>query len=92
MDSLNNAVITARTLHRQEADLDAALLAATGLGNSGEDIFRRGGPYLQRGVADLVPTAGLLDTYSPEILCTIHNYYDDEPMAYRRSAAVTATR
>jgi len=81
-DSLNNAVITARTLHRQEAELDAALLAATGLGNTGEDIFRRGGPYLQRGTADLVPTAQLLDTYSPELLCTIHNYYDEEPAAY----------
>ena len=81
-DSLNNAVITARTLHRQEAELDAALLAATGLGNTGEDIFRRGGPYLQRGTADLVPTAQLLDTYSPEIFCTIRNYYDEEPAAY----------
>jgi phospholipid/cholesterol/gamma-HCH transport system substrate-binding protein len=78
-DSLNNAVITARTLHRQEADLDAALLAATGLGNTGEDIFRRGGPYLERGIADLLPTAQLLDTYSPEIFCTIRNYYDTEP-------------
>jgi len=82
LDSLNNAVITARTLHRQEAELDAALLAATGLGNTGEDIFRRGGPYLQRGAADLVPTAQLLDTYSPEIFCTIRNYYDEEPAAY----------
>ena len=82
LDSLSNAVITARTLHRQEADLDAALLAATGLGNTGEDIFARGGPYFQRGVADLVPTAQLLDTYSPEIFCTIHNYYDEEPAAY----------
>jgi phospholipid/cholesterol/gamma-HCH transport system substrate-binding protein len=81
-DSLHNAVITARTLHRQEADLDAALLAATGLGNTGEDIFRRGGPYLQRGVADLVPTAQLLDTYSPEIFCMIRNYHDIEPNAY----------
>jgi len=82
LDSLNNAVITARTLHRQEAELDTALLAATGLGNTGEDIFRRGGPYLQRGAADLVPTAQLLDTYSPEIFCTIRNYYDEEPAAY----------
>ncbi|HWF30895.1 MAG TPA: MCE family protein [Mycobacterium sp.] len=81
-DALNNAVITARTLQRQEADLDAALLAAAGLGNTGEDIFRRGGPYFQRGVADLVPTAQLLDTYSPEIFCTIRNYYDEEPAAY----------
>jgi phospholipid/cholesterol/gamma-HCH transport system substrate-binding protein len=81
-DSLNNAVITARTLHRQEADLDAALLAATGLGNTGDDIFRRGGPYLQRGVADLVPTARLLDTYSPELFCMVRNYHDIEPNAY----------
>ena len=82
LDSLDHAVITARTLHRQEADLDAALLAATGLGNTGEDIFRRGGPYLQRGAADLVTTAGLLDTYSPEIFCTIREYYDAEPKGY----------
>lgn len=80
-DSLSNAVITARTLHRQEAELDAALLAATGLGNTGENIFARGGPYLQRGIADLLPTAKLLDTYSPEIFCTIRNYYDTEPIA-----------
>jgi phospholipid/cholesterol/gamma-HCH transport system substrate-binding protein len=82
LDSLRNAVTTARTLHRQEADLDAALLAATGLGNTGEDIFRRGGPYLQRGLADLVPTAQLLDTYSPEFFCTIRGYHDEEPLAY----------
>ncbi|OBG39263.1 MCE-family protein MCE1A [Mycobacterium alsense] len=82
IDSLNNAVTTARTLHRQEADLDAALLAAAGLGNTGADIFARGGPYLQRGAADLVPTARLFDTYSPEIFCTIRNYYDEEPAAY----------
>jgi phospholipid/cholesterol/gamma-HCH transport system substrate-binding protein len=81
-DALNNAVITARTLHRQEADLDAALLAAAGLGNTGADIFARGGPYLQRGAADLVPTAQLLDTYSPEFFCTIHNYYEEEPLGY----------
>ncbi|BAX93021.1 MCE family protein [Mycobacterium shigaense] len=80
-DALKNAVITARTLHGQEADLDAALLAATGLGNTGEDIFARGGPYLQRGAADLMPTAQLLDTYSPEFFCTIRNYYDEEPAA-----------
>jgi phospholipid/cholesterol/gamma-HCH transport system substrate-binding protein len=81
-DSLSNAVITARTFHRQEADLDAALLAATGLGNTGADIFAKGGPYLQRGIADLKPTAQLLDTYSPEIFCTIRNYFDTEPKGY----------
>lgn len=81
-DFLNNAVITARTLHRQEKDLDAALLAATGFGNTAEDVFRRGGPYLERGAADLVPTAKLLDTYSPELYCTIRNYHDVEHKVY----------
>ncbi len=42
----------------------------------------QGGPYLQRGVADLLPTAQLLDTYSPEIFCTIRGYHDEEPLAY----------
>ncbi|QLL05199.1 MCE family protein [Mycobacterium vicinigordonae] len=83
LEALNHAVVTARTLHRQEAELDAALLSAAGLGNTGEDIFARGGPYLQRGLADLVPTAQLLNTYSPEFFCTIRNYHDAEPAAYQ---------
>ena len=74
MEFLNNSVTTARTLHGQEKDLDAALLAAAGLGNTGADIFSRGGPYLQRSIADLVPTAQLLDTYSPALHCTLRNF------------------
>jgi phospholipid/cholesterol/gamma-HCH transport system substrate-binding protein len=80
-DFLNNAVITSRTINAQQKDLDAALLAAAGFGNSGADIFERGGPYLARGAADLVPTAELLNTYSPELLCTLRNYHDIEPKA-----------
>jgi phospholipid/cholesterol/gamma-HCH transport system substrate-binding protein len=76
---LQNALITARTLTRQQHDLDAALLAAVGAGNTGEDIFARGGPYLARGAADLVPTAALLDTYSPELFCMIRNFHDAAP-------------
>ncbi len=76
---LQNAVTTARTLTRQQHDLDAALLAAVGAGNTGEDIFARGGPYLVRGAADLVPTAALLDTYSPELFCMIRNFHDAAP-------------
>lgn len=45
---LQNALTTARTLTSQQRDLDAALLAATGAGNNGEDVFARGGPYLAR--------------------------------------------
>ena len=78
-DFLNNAVITSRTLNQQQKDLDQALLSAAGLGNTGGDIFERGGPYLGRGAADLVPTTELLDTYSPELYCTIRNFHDLEP-------------
>lgn len=78
-DFLSNAVATARTLTRQQGDLDAVLLAAVGVGHTGEDIFARGGPYLARGAADLVPTADLLDTYSPELFCMIRNFHDAAP-------------
>jgi phospholipid/cholesterol/gamma-HCH transport system substrate-binding protein len=78
-DFLNNAVITSRTINAQQKDLDQALLSAAGFGNTGADILQRGGPYLARGAADLVPTAELLDTYSPELYCTLRNYHDVEP-------------
>ncbi|OBI32433.1 MCE-family protein MCE1A [Mycobacterium sp. E1386] len=81
IDFLNNAVITSRTINAQQKDLDQALLSAAGFGNTGADIFNRGGPYLARGAQDLVPTAQLLDTYSPELFCTLRNYHDIEPKA-----------
>ncbi|OBJ02504.1 MCE-family protein MCE1A [Mycobacterium sp. 1165196.3] len=79
-DFLNDAVITARTLNAQQKDLDQALLSAAGFGNTGAELFNKGGPYLARGAADLVPSAQLLDTYSPEIYCTLHNYHDIVPI------------
>jgi phospholipid/cholesterol/gamma-HCH transport system substrate-binding protein len=78
---LNNAATTAHTIHAQEKDLDQALLAAAGFGATGADIFNRGGPYLARGAKDLVPTAQVLDTYSPELFCTVRNIHDAEPKA-----------
>jgi phospholipid/cholesterol/gamma-HCH transport system substrate-binding protein len=78
-DFLNNAVVTSRTINAQQKDLDQALLSAAGFGNTGADIFEKGGPYLARGAQDLVPTAQLLDTYSPEIFCTLRNYHDVAP-------------
>ena len=78
-DGLENAVTTARTLNEQRGNVDQALMAAVGLGNTGGDIFERGGPYLVRGVQDLIPTSQLLDTYSPELFCTIRNYHDVQP-------------
>jgi phospholipid/cholesterol/gamma-HCH transport system substrate-binding protein len=78
-DFLKNALTTVRTLHNQQGDIDAALLAAVGFGDTGADVVGRGGPYLVRGAADLVPTAQLLNTYSPEVLCTIRNLHDAAP-------------
>lgn len=78
-DFLNNASTTAHTVHAQEKDLDQALLAAAGFGATGAEIFNKGGPYLARGAKDLVPSAQLLDTYSPELFCSIRNLHDGEP-------------
>ncbi|GFG62823.1 cell invasion protein [Mycobacterium kubicae] len=80
-DFLSNAVITSRTINQQQKDLDAALLSAAGFGNTAADVIGRAGPYLARGAADLVPSAQLLDTYSPAIFCTLRNYHDIEPKA-----------
>jgi phospholipid/cholesterol/gamma-HCH transport system substrate-binding protein len=78
-DAIDNAVTTARTLNRHQAQLDAALLAALGFANTGNDIFTRAKPFLERLTADLKPTAHLLDTYSPEVFCTVRNFADVAP-------------
>jgi phospholipid/cholesterol/gamma-HCH transport system substrate-binding protein len=78
-DGLEHAVTTARTLNEQQGNIDQALMAAVGFGNTGGDIFERGGPYLVRGTQDLIPTSQLLDTYSPALFCTIRNFHDVQP-------------
>ncbi|WP_422743102.1 MCE family protein [Mycobacterium sp. WMMD1722] len=78
-DGLDNAVTTARTLNEQRGNLDQALMAAVGFGNTGGEVFERGGPYLVRGAEDLLPTSALLDEYSPALFCTIRNYHDVQP-------------
>ncbi|AKS36090.1 MCE family protein [Mycolicibacterium goodii] len=78
-DGLGNAVTTARTLNEQRHDLDQALVAAVGFGNTGGDIFERGGPYLVRANQDLLPVAEMLDRNSPALFCTIHNFHDAAP-------------
>jgi phospholipid/cholesterol/gamma-HCH transport system substrate-binding protein len=72
--ALKDAVITTRTLHEEESNIDAALMASIGVGNTGADVFERGGPYLARGAEDLIPTSQLLNYYSPELFCTFRNY------------------
>ena len=56
-DGLENAVTTARTLNQEQGNIDQALMAAVGFGNTGGDIFERSGPYLVRGTKDLVTTS-----------------------------------
>lgn len=79
---LDNSIPTVKTITAQQKQLDAALLAAAGVGNLGADVTNRFGPYLQSSIADTVPTAALLDTYSPEIFCAIRNTAEAAPEAY----------
>ena len=81
---LDNAVRTARTLNDHRADIDEALMAAVGFANDAADSFERGGPYLVRGAADLVPTTKLLDDYQGEIFCSFRKFSEVQ----KRSAAV----
>jgi phospholipid/cholesterol/gamma-HCH transport system substrate-binding protein len=83
-DGLESATRSARTLNDYRTDLDEALIAAVGFANDAADSFERGGPYLVRGAADLVPTTKLFDDYSPEIFCAFRKFSDVQ----KRSAAV----
>ena len=79
-DGLASAALTAGTLHDQRAAIDDALMAAIGFSDTAGDIVERGGPYLVRAAQDLIPTSKLFDYYSPQLFCTIRNYYDAAPL------------
>jgi phospholipid/cholesterol/gamma-HCH transport system substrate-binding protein len=83
-DGLENATRSARTFNDHRADADEALMAAVGFANDAADSFERGGPYLVRGAADLVPTTQLLDDYRGMIFCTFHKFSEVQ----KRAAAV----
>jgi phospholipid/cholesterol/gamma-HCH transport system substrate-binding protein len=91
-DGLENAVTPARTLNDRQGNIDTALLAAIGFGNTAADIFERGGPYFVRAAEDLLPTTKLLDDYRAMIFCTIRNYAEVGPRFARVLAATTAMR
>ena len=79
LDGLESAVTTARSLNARRGDVDSALMAAIGFGDTAAEPLERAGPYLIRGAADLVPTTALLDEYRGMILCTVRNYHDVGP-------------
>jgi phospholipid/cholesterol/gamma-HCH transport system substrate-binding protein len=83
-DGLENAVRSAQTFNQHRADIDEALMAAVGFANDATDSFERGGPYLVRGAADLVPTTQLLDDYRGMIFCTIRKF----SVVQKRASAV----
>ncbi|OBG85264.1 MCE-family protein MCE1A [Mycobacterium sp. NS-7484] len=78
-DGLADAARSADTFNSQRGHLDAALIAAVGFAETGSDILERGGPYLQRGAQDLIPTSKLFDDYQGQLFCTIRNYHDVAP-------------
>ena len=43
-DGLENAVTTARTLNEQQGNIDQALMASIGFGNTGAEIFEKRRP------------------------------------------------
>lgn len=80
-DALDRSLTTATTLSSQQAELDAALLAASGFADNAAESWGRAAPYLLRVAADLVPTSKLLNYYSPELFCTIRNVAEVVPAA-----------
>ena len=78
-DGLRDAVTSARTFNERRSDVDAALMGALGFADAGADTFKRSGPYLVRGAADLVSTSKLLDYHSPALFCTIQNFSEVQP-------------
>ena len=80
-DAVENSLDTSRTLNRQQSHLDAVLLASAGFAATATDVLGRGAPYLIRGASDTVPTARLLNTYSPEIFCAFRNAAELAPVA-----------
>lgn len=78
-DCLESAVSTARTFNDQRANIDTALMAAIGFGDTTADSLERGGPYLLRAAEDLLPTTKLLDDYRGMIYCSIRNYAEVGP-------------
>lgn len=90
---LAHVTTTARTLDKQQKDLDATLLAAIGFSNTAADVVERSRPHVAQTLNELVPTTELLDTYSPELFCTIRNTAEVEPaVAFAEAGNRYATR
>lgn len=72
---LDAASTTSTTITSQSADLNALLLDAIGLSNSGIALLGPAKNNLIAAVNDLEPTTALLAKYNPELTCTIKGGY-----------------
>ncbi|WP_247207589.1 MCE family protein [Williamsia sp. DF01-3] len=66
---LDNATVTSNTIVDEQTNLDAMLVSAIGLGNSGSNLLRASGTSFVDASRLLVPTTALLEEYSPEYKC-----------------------
>ena len=78
-DALDNAVTTARTLNRPSGRTRRGAAGGDRLRQHRQRHLHAQQAVLERLAADLVPTAHLLDTYSPQVFCTIRNFADVAP-------------
>ena len=79
---LKNAVTIVHTLNDEQSNIDAALMASVGFGNTGGDVFERGGPYLVRGAEDQIPSSQLLERIQPR--ASLHHPQLPRPRARNR--------
>ncbi len=84
-DGLAHAARSAGTFNSQRGHLDAALVARSASPGPVRDILERGGPYLQRGAQDLIPTSKLFDKYQGAVV--LHH-----PQLPRRRARLLSRR
>jgi phospholipid/cholesterol/gamma-HCH transport system substrate-binding protein len=82
-DGLDSVAVTVRTLNDRQRDVDQALMAAVGFGNTAEEPLQRATPYLIRSMSDFVPTTRLLDDYRGMLFCTARNYAEVGPLIAR---------
>lgn len=71
LSTLNAASTTSATVVNQSKDLDALLMSAIGLSNSGISLLAPSQANLIKAVNVLAPTTNLLYRYSPEYTCLL---------------------
>ncbi|ASR03100.1 mce related protein [Gordonia rubripertincta] len=72
MGILKNASVTSQTVSDRRDDVQALLLSAVGLGDSGQRLFGDNRDGIVNTLRLLTPTTALLKKYSPQFTCMFH--------------------